>query len=59
MCLMNGVDPACMTAQFGHDQSVFFSDYARWIEGKANKRHLAKVDAAITPICAKRASAGP
>lgn len=46
--LMNDVDPAYMASQLGHDQKEFFDTYATWINGQANKREIAKIDAAIT-----------
>lgn len=46
LCLHAGMNPAYISRQMGHvNAKMFFEVYARWIDGKANKRETAKMDA--------------
>ena len=45
--LMAGYNPALMAKQMGHSVTVFFTIYARWIEGAATDREMEKLEAFI------------
>lgn len=46
--LMNGVTPAFMAAQLGHNLRTFFERYAKWINGSQDTKEMEKIEAAIT-----------
>jgi integrase len=53
MCLHAGMNPAYVARQMGHvDTRMFFEVYSKWINGQANEREIAKLDA----LFAKRAT---
>lgn len=47
--LMAGRNPAWCAKQFGHDVKVFLTTYARWIDGDADDREMAALEAATAP----------
>jgi len=47
--LMTGRNPAWCARQLGHDVKVFLTTYARWIEGDADDREMAALEAATAP----------
>jgi integrase len=47
--LMAGRNPAWCAKQLGHDVKVFLTTYARWIEGDADDREMAALEAATAP----------
>lgn len=52
MCLHAGMNPAYVSRQMGHSNAkMFFEVYSRWIDGSANHREKAKMDAYLTANC--------
>lgn len=48
LCLHAGMNPAYVSRQMGHaNAKMFFEVYARWIDGSANAREKAKMDALL------------
>lgn len=47
--LMAGSNPAWCARQLGHDVKVFLTTYAKWIEGDADDREMAALEAATAP----------
>lgn len=47
--LMAKMNPAMCAKQLGHDVKVFLTIYAKWIEGEADDREMALLEAAISP----------
>lgn len=47
--LMAKMNPAMCAKQLGHDVKVFLTIYAKWIEGEADDREMALLEAAIGP----------
>lgn len=47
--LMAGMTPAFCAKQLGHDVKVFLDTYAKWMDGDANDRELAKLEESISP----------
>ncbi|CUJ68013.1 site-specific integrase [Achromobacter sp. 2789STDY5608628] len=46
LCLMAGMNPAYVSRQMGHKNAkMFFEIYSKWIDGAANDREKAKMDA--------------
>lgn len=45
--LMAGMNPAFCAKQLGHDVKVFLSTYARWIDGDADEREMALMEASL------------
>ena len=41
--LMDDVKPGCAAAILGHSLQMFFTTYAKWIEGEATEKEIAKV----------------
>lgn len=51
--LMAGRNPAWCATQLGHDVKVFLTTYAKWIEGDADDREMAALEAATAPAGTK------
>jgi integrase len=61
--LMAGMNPAFCAKQLGHDVKVFLGTYSKWIEGDADEREMAALEASIAPglgtkLGTKRGKAG-
>ena len=51
LCLHAGMNPAYVSRQMGHaNAKMFFEVYSRWIDGDANTREKAKMDAYLKAI---------
>jgi integrase len=49
LCLMAGMNPAYVSRQMGHKNAkMFFEVYSKWIDGAANDRERAKMDAMLS-----------
>lgn len=49
VCLHAGMNPAYVSRQMGHSNAkMFFEVYSRWIDGSANNREKAKMDAFLS-----------
>lgn len=47
LMLMAGVNPAFAAKQLGHSVELFLGTYSRWIDGDANAREMALIEAAL------------
>lgn len=47
MMLIAGLEPAYCAGQLGHSVAVFFSKYAKWINGKRNEEQRAKMNRVV------------
>ncbi len=57
ICLHAGVNPAYVARQMGHvDTRMFFAVYSKWINGSANDREIAKLDAMFGKVWTADAS---
>lgn len=44
------MNPAMCAKQLGHDVKVFFTIYAKWIEGEADDREMALLESTMVPV---------
>ncbi|MGW8309030.1 MAG: Arm DNA-binding domain-containing protein [Achromobacter pulmonis] len=55
LCLMAGMNPAYISRQMGHKNAkMFFEVYSKWIDGAANDREKAKMDAMFATRATER-----
>lgn len=47
MLLMAGVNSAFAAKQLGHDIQIFLETYSRWLDGDANAREMARMEASL------------
>lgn len=57
--LMAGMTPAFCAKQLGHSVEMFLTTYSRWIDGAANDREMARLEATLMPTVCPKSNQGP